>query len=79
MFDFDKKSSNSSRIIFKRISADRLTPIKILSQSNVKVLLESAYIETGRSRYSIMILNNAFTIYKKNNKIYLKDSSGKDT
>ena len=26
-----------------------------------------------------MILNNAFTIYKKNNKIYLKNSMGKET
>ena len=77
MFNFNNKSNNKSNILFKRISADRLTPIKILSQMKVIALLESAYIKTGKSRYSIMLLKNAFTIYKYKNEYFLKDYNNK--
>lgn len=78
MFDFSKNAKTKSDILIRRISADRLTPIKILSQMKVIALLESAYIKTGKSRYSIMVLKNAFTIYKKNNKYFLKDYNNKE-
>ncbi len=78
MFDFNKKSLKKSNILVRRISADRLTPIKILSQMKVVALLESAYIKTGKSRYSIMVLKNAFTIYKKGNQYFLKDYNNKE-
>ncbi len=77
MFDFNSKSVNKANIIIKKIAADRLTPIKILSQMKIVTLLESAYIKTGKSRYSIMVLKNAFTIYKNNNEYFLKNHNNK--
>lgn len=77
MFDFSEKIKNKSNILYKRITADRLTPIKILSQMDVIALLESAYIKTGKSRYSIMLLKNAFTVYKYKNEYFLKDYNNK--
>ena len=50
MFDLTNDALEP-QIIIKRISADSLTPIKILSQMNAVALLESAYVETGKSRY----------------------------
>jgi anthranilate synthase component I len=78
MFNFNKESAEDGRLIYKKVSADRLTPIKVLAQSKVKTLLESAYIETGKSRYSIMILKEAFTVFKKNGEYFLKDYNGRD-
>ncbi|MBN2545887.1 MAG: chorismate-binding protein [Spirochaetes bacterium] len=77
MFDLKNKEIQNSKIDVRKISADRLTPIKILTQMNVVSLLESAYIKTGKSRYSIMIIKEAFTIYKKSGKYILKDVNNK--
>ncbi|MCK4798577.1 MAG: chorismate-binding protein [Spirochaetes bacterium] len=77
MFDLKSQNQKKAKIEIKRISADRLTPMKILSQMQVLALLESAYIETGKSRYSIMILKEAFTIYKYKGKYILKEPNGK--
>jgi len=78
MFNFNTNEGNQASIKIRRIAADRLTPIKILSQLGIKVLLESADTKKGKSRYSIIVVNEAFTIYKKSAKYYLKDTSGKD-
>ncbi len=78
MFNLSNKSQNQSKILIKTIAADRLTPVKILSQMGLKVLLESADTVQGKSRYSIIVLKEAFLIYKKNGKYYLKDYNGKD-
>ena len=78
MFDFTNKKGANASIKIKRINADRLTPIKILSQMKIKVLLESADIESGKSRYSIMIVKNAFTIYKKKGDYFLKSFNNKE-
>lgn len=73
MFDFQNKNIENSKIITRKISADNLTPIKILTQLGLVALLESAYIKTGKSRYSIMIVKEAFTVFKKNGRYFLKD------
>ena len=77
MFDLNKNIDNTAKIMTRKISADRLTPIKILSQMNITALLESAYAKTGKSRYSIMILKKAFLIYRYKNKYFLKNPDGK--
>jgi len=77
MFDLKKKISNEAKIEIRRIRADKLTPIKILQEMKAKVLLESAYNETGKGKYSIMVLKEAFTIYKQSNKYFLKNPDGK--
>jgi len=67
MFDLNQTTSSKARIFTKVVSADRLTPVKILEQMTVAALLETAYTETGKGKYSIILLKEAFTIYKKNN------------
>jgi len=77
MFDLSKNIQSEARIETRIIPADRLTPIKILEDMKGKVLLETAYAETGKGKYSIILLKEAFTIYKKDNRYYLINPDGK--
>ncbi|WP_257874292.1 anthranilate synthase component I family protein [Helicobacter sp. 13S00482-2] len=72
MFDFDSKQP--SEIVVKKIISDSFTPLLVLENISAKVLLESAYQETGKERYSLMMLKSAFTIVKLGNKYLLKQS-----
>lgn len=76
MFNFNNEVKAKLRI--KTIPADKLTPIKILESLGAVALLESAYHETGKGKYSLMILDEAFTIYKINNKYNLRSPDGKN-
>lgn len=75
MFDFN--NSNKADIMIKKIPTDRITPVQVLEQLNAVALLESAYYETGRGKYSIMILKEAFTIYKEKERYILKGADNK--
>ncbi|HRU44747.1 MAG TPA: hypothetical protein P5322_09505, partial [Spirochaetota bacterium] len=77
MFDLNQTTSSKARIFTKVVSADRLTPVKILEQMTAAALLETAYTETGKGKYSIILLKEAFTIYKKNNSYFLLNPNGK--
>lgn len=69
MFDF--ANHKSANIAYKEVLCDNITPFLVLCNLRAKVLLESAYNETGKDRYSIVILNEAFSVYKevRDNKI----------
>lgn len=64
MFDFT--NTHKAVIAHKEILCDNLTPLALLGALDAKVLLESAYNETGKDRYSIMIVCEAFSVYKEN-------------
>lgn len=55
------------KLAIKKIACDNFTPISVLE--NAEVMLESAYAQTGKERYSMMILQSAFRV-EKNNGIY---------
>lgn len=69
MFDF--ANTHKAVIAHKEILCDNLTPLAVLGGLNAKVLLESAYNETGKDRFSIVVLNEAFRIYKENSIYFL--------
>ena len=54
-----------SAVSYKKIAADCYTPVGILDSLKGKMLLESAYHETGKGKYSILILDEAFTAAKE--------------
>lgn len=70
MFDFDSKQP--AKIIVKKIISDSFTPLLVLENIHARVLLESAYQETGKERYSLMMLSSAFMIIKKQSRYFLK-------
>lgn len=69
MFDF--YTHNKPQIAHKEVLCDSLTPLSVLFALKAKVLLESAYNETGKDRYSLVILNEAFRVYKEEGIHYL--------
>ncbi len=78
MFDLSKESSLEADIAFRVIPADRFTPIGVLEYLKAKVLLESAYAETGKGKYSIVVIKEAFTVYKKEGGYFLKNPDNKN-
>ncbi|PAF48008.1 anthranilate synthase component I [Helicobacter sp. 12S02634-8] len=69
MFDFTSKSC--AQIHFKKIIADSFTPLAVLENIPARVLLESAYQETGKERFSLMMLKSAFWVIKDQGRYYL--------
>lgn len=70
---FDLNLNKTPKIAYKELRSDSFTPKVILSNFHVEALLESAYINALKGRYSIMILKSAFKIFKLND-IYLFSS-----
>lgn len=68
MFDF--RIQNKPQIAHKEVLCDSLTPLSVLFTLKAKVLLESAYNETGKDRYSLVILNEAFRVCKEEGKTW---------
>lgn len=75
MFDFT--SASSAQINVKKISADSFTPLLVLENLKAKVLLESAYQETGKERYSLLMLSSAFVVTKENSRYFLSQNDFK--
>jgi anthranilate synthase component 1 len=48
--------------LIKTIAADRFTPLLVFKKLQAKGLLESAILEMGKSRYSIILVEEAFRI-----------------
>ena len=72
--------------IIKTLPGERFTPFALADKLNAKVILESAAFTRGRSRYSILMVKEAFRILQKNDEISIEEkgrqrkikSGGKD-
>ncbi len=58
--------------IIKVLPGERFTPFALADKLNAKVILESATFTRGRSRYSILMVKEAFRVYQINEKVYLR-------
>ena len=56
----------------KIISGERFTPYSLAKKLRAKVLLESASLKMGRSRYSILLIKKAFSVYKDGEQIFME-------
>ncbi len=56
----------------KIISGERFTPYSLAKKLNAKVLLESASLQMGKSRYSILLAREAFSVYQRGEKVFMK-------
>lgn len=78
MFDFlatqkgqKTASPQKAKFAYNKISSSKLTPLLCVEAFNAPILLESAHLQAGAGRFSIVVLNEAFRIEKKNDKIEL--------
>ena len=64
------------KLFIKTIPADRFTPVVVFRKLNGKVLLESATLEIGKSRYSIILLKEAFKVVLDRKGVFKQDAKG---
>lgn len=57
--------------LIKIISADTFTPFSLARKLHAKVILESASYQKGRSRYSLLMIDEAFTVIQEGAQIYI--------
>ncbi|MGC9312887.1 MAG: chorismate-binding protein [Sediminispirochaetaceae bacterium] len=67
-----RKQRSRSDGIIKTIPGERFTPYSVAKKLNARVLLESSSFKKGKERYSILMVNEAFTVFEKNRKIFLQ-------
>lgn len=73
IFDFSKNTH--AQILVKKISSSHLTPLLVQEALNATTLLESAYQETGKGRYSLLMLEVAFSLILNDDQIFLSDKT----
>src|SRR6056297_3664078 len=69
------KNEFEAQIKYLKLPAEFTTPVKILHQCNPVALMESAYPSSGKSRFSMIILEEAFSVVKKEH-AYFKIQNG---
>jgi anthranilate synthase component 1 len=57
--------------LLKTVHGERFTPFSLFKKLHARVLLESAVFGSGKSRYSILLLKEAFSIFQKENTLYM--------
>ncbi|MCF6335129.1 MAG: chorismate-binding protein, partial [Spirochaetales bacterium] len=55
----------------RTVAGERFTPYSLAKKLNAKVILESASFNQGKSRYSILLIKEAFRVVQQENNIYL--------
>ncbi len=58
--------------ILKIIPGERFTPFSLTKKLGATVLLESASFDRGRERFSIILVDKAFSVFETNNEIYMQ-------
>ncbi len=68
MFKFLNPSQKGyqATLNFRKLPASKLTPLMLCEAFNAPVLLESAFLKSGKGRFSILILQEAFRVVKEN-------------
>lgn len=80
MFEFLTQSKNQgakAQIKIQKISASKLTPLMVCETLKSPVLLESAFLATGKGRFSLLITQEAFRVTKEDSKYFLQKDSNK--
>ncbi len=72
---FDFSQNTNAQILVKKISSSHLTPLLVQETLNATTLLESAYQETGKGRYSLLMLEVAFSLIFNKDQIFLSDKN----
>ena len=61
--------------IIKILSGERFTPYTLARKLGAAALLESATFEEGRSRYSLLMLNEAFRVFQVGDEVRFKSDA----
>jgi len=59
--------------IIKTLPGERFTPFALADKLNARIILESAAFTRGRSRYSILMVQEAFRVVQNNSDVYIEE------
>ena len=60
--------------IIRVLPGERYTPLTLARKLGAKVILESSSFKKGRARYSIILVREAFTLFQRGNRIFLRSA-----
>ncbi len=60
--------------IIKPLPGERFTPFSLANKLDAKIILESAAFTRGRSRYSILMVKEAFRVAQQDGDIYIEEN-----
>lgn len=61
-----------NNLIIRTVTGERFTPYSLAKKLNAKAILESASFDQGKSRYSILLIKEAFKVVQQKNEIYME-------
>jgi len=67
------KPKNS--LLIRTVAGERFTPYSLAVKFNANAILESASFDQGKSRYSILLIKEAFKVVQHKNDIYMEVNS----
>ncbi len=70
-----QSKSTRGRILLETIGGENFTPYSLFKKLKGIALLESASFGKGKGRYSIIMLKEAFSVYQRNDAIFLKKNN----
>ena len=62
----------NNNLIIRTVTGERFTPYSLSIKLNAKAILESASFDQGKSRYSILLIKEAFKVVQQKNDIYME-------
>ncbi len=65
----EKQKNN---LIIRTVTGERFTPYSLARKLNAKAILESASFDQGKSRYSILLIKEAFKVVQQENDIHME-------
>ncbi len=68
----EKTKGEGEGFIFKIIPGERFTPFSLTKKFGAPVLLESASFDRGRERFSILLVEKAFSVFEISDEIYMQ-------
>lgn len=62
----------NNNLIIRTVTGERFTPYSLARKLNAKAILESASFDQGKSRYSILLIKEAFKVVQQKKDIYME-------
>jgi anthranilate synthase component I len=67
-----RKQQNS--LVIRTVTGERFTPYSLAKKLDAKAILESASFDQGKSRYSILMVKEAFRVVQQNETIFMENN-----
>ena len=64
--------TKKNSLIIRTVTGERFTPYSLARKLNAKAILESASFDQGKSRYSILLIKEAFKVVQQKNDIHME-------